>query len=85
MQLTSGFGAGAQHHARLWKFLYWMRYMDAAHENEFTVKTFLHIGKNVDLYIGGRSNATGHLLYSRFEQILKIKVLHPLKNHSKKN
>jgi hypothetical protein len=24
-------------------------------------------------------------LYSRFEQILKIKVLHPLKNHSKKN
>lgn len=45
---------------------YWMRYMDAQNQNEFTSKEALAYWQNVDLYIGGSEHATGHLLYARF-------------------
>lgn len=45
---------------------YWMRYMDADSNVQFTNKKALDYWQNVDLYIGGSEHATGHLLYSRF-------------------
>jgi leucyl-tRNA synthetase len=45
---------------------YWMRYMDAQNENEFSSEEALKYWESVDLYIGGSEHATGHLLYSRF-------------------
>ncbi len=45
---------------------YWLRYMDAAAENELAAREAIAYWQNVDLYIGGSEHATGHLLYSRF-------------------
>jgi len=45
---------------------YYLRYMDAANENEFISKEAVEYWQNVDLYIGGAEHATGHLLYVRF-------------------
>ncbi|WP_293896569.1 leucine--tRNA ligase [Flavobacterium sp.] len=45
---------------------YWMRYMDAHNDAEFSSQEALQYWESVDLYIGGSEHATGHLLYSRF-------------------
>ena len=64
---------------------YWMRYMDAHNENEFTCKEALAYWENVDLYIGGSEHATGHLLYSRFwNKFLKDKGFAPTEEPFKK-
>ncbi|KAF2341270.1 leucine--tRNA ligase [Flavobacterium tistrianum] len=64
---------------------YWMRYMDAHNENEFTSKEALAYWENVDLYIGGSEHATGHLLYSRFwNKFLKDKGFAPTEEPFKK-
>ncbi len=63
---------------------YWLRYMDAHNNNDFVSVQALNYWQDVDLYIGGREHATGHLLYSRFwNKFLKdkgfIKVEEPFK------
>lgn len=64
---------------------YWMRYMDAANENEFAGKEALKYWESVDLYIGGSEHATGHLLYSRFwNKFLKDKGFAPTEEPFKK-
>ncbi|MBA0882649.1 leucine--tRNA ligase [Flavobacterium undicola] len=64
---------------------YWMRYMDAANENEFASKDALKYWESVDLYIGGSEHATGHLLYSRFwNKFLKDKGFAPTEEPFKK-
>lgn len=64
---------------------YWMRYMDAANENEFASKEALKYWESVDLYIGGSEHATGHLLYSRFwNKFLKDKGFAPTEEPFKK-
>jgi len=64
---------------------YWMRYMDAANENEFASADALKYWEPVDLYIGGSEHATGHLLYSRFwNKFLKDKGFAPTEEPFKK-
>ena len=64
---------------------YWMRYMDAHNENEFSSQEALKYWENVDLYIGGSEHATGHLLYSRFwNKFLKDKGFVPTEEPFKK-
>lgn len=64
---------------------YWMRYMDANNDAEFTSQKALDYWQNVDLYIGGSEHATGHLLYSRFwNKFLKDKNLAPTEEPFKK-
>lgn len=64
---------------------YWMRYMDAANENEFASADALKYWESVDLYIGGSEHATGHLLYSRFwNKFLKDKGFAPTEEPFKK-
>ncbi len=63
---------------------YWLRYMDAHNKKDFVSVQALNYWQDVDLYIGGREHATGHLLYSRFwNKFLKdkgfIKVEEPFK------
>ncbi len=63
---------------------YWLRYMDAHNNDDFVSVQALNYWQDVDLYIGGREHATGHLLYSRFwNKFLKdkgfIKVEEPFK------
>lgn len=45
---------------------YFLRYMDAQNEKEFSGKDALKYWQDVDFYIGGTEHAVGHLLYSRF-------------------
>ncbi len=45
---------------------YFLRYMDPNNENELVSKESIGYWQNVDLYIGGREHATGHLIYARF-------------------
>jgi len=45
---------------------YFLRYMDAKNETEFSGKDALKYWQDVDFYIGGTEHAVGHLLYSRF-------------------
>ena len=45
---------------------YYLRYMDPNNDNELVSEEAVNYWQNVDLYIGGREHATGHLLYSRF-------------------
>ncbi len=47
---------------------YFNRYVDARNEGEWAGRAALNYWRDVDLYIGGREHATGHLLYSRFWQ-----------------
>ena len=64
---------------------YWMRYMDAHNENEFSSQEALKYWESVDLYIGGSEHATGHLLYSRFwNKFLKDKGFAPTEEPFKK-
>ncbi|QYS87928.1 leucine--tRNA ligase [Flavobacterium davisii] len=64
---------------------YWMRYMDAANENEFASQEALQYWENVDLYIGGSEHATGHLLYARFwNKFLKDRGFAPTEEPFKK-
>lgn len=64
---------------------YWMRYMDAHNENDFSSQEALNYWENVDLYIGGSEHATGHLLYSRFwNKFLKDRGFAPTEEPFKK-
>ncbi len=45
---------------------YFLRYMDAHNQNTFVSKKKADYWGQVDLYMGGAEHATGHLLYSRF-------------------
>ncbi|NBU80354.1 MAG: leucine--tRNA ligase [Flavobacteriaceae bacterium] len=64
---------------------YWMRYMDAHNDNEFSSEEALKYWENVDLYIGGSEHATGHLLYARFwNKFLKDKGYAPTEEPFKK-
>lgn len=45
---------------------YYLRYMDSQNSDALVSKEAVGYWKNVDLYIGGREHATGHLIYSRF-------------------
>ncbi len=45
---------------------YFLRYCDAKNEKEIFDKKKVKYWMPVDLYIGGREHATGHLIYSRF-------------------
>jgi leucyl-tRNA synthetase len=64
---------------------YWMRYMDAQNENEFSSEEALKYWESADLYIGGSEHATGHLLYSRFwNKFLKDRGYAPTEEPFKK-
>jgi len=45
---------------------YYLRYMDPHNDWELVSDQAVAYWQNVDLYIGGREHATGHLVYSRF-------------------
>lgn len=45
---------------------YYLRYMDPNNEWELCSEGAVNYWQNVDLYIGGREHATGHLIYARF-------------------
>lgn len=45
---------------------YFLRYMDPKNDNALVSKEANRYWRNVDLYLGGREHATGHLIYSRF-------------------
>jgi leucyl-tRNA synthetase len=45
---------------------YSIRYMDPTNSNALVGKQANEYWQNVDLYVGGKEHATGHLLYSRF-------------------
>ena len=45
---------------------YFLRYCDAKNEKEIFDKKKVKYWMPIDLYIGGREHATGHLIYSRF-------------------
>lgn len=45
---------------------YYLRYLDPHNEWELCSDKAVYYWTNVDLYIGGREHATGHLMYARF-------------------
>lgn len=45
---------------------YYLRYMDPHNSSEYFSAEAVNYWQNVDLYIGGREHATGHLIYARF-------------------
>ncbi|MDD2634315.1 MAG: leucine--tRNA ligase [Bacteroidales bacterium] len=45
---------------------YYLRYMDPNNDWELVSEKAINYWQNVDLYIGGREHATGHLIYARF-------------------
>ena len=45
---------------------YFLRYMDPHNEDALVAKDKNDYWRSVDLYVGGKEHATGHLLYSRF-------------------
>jgi leucyl-tRNA synthetase len=45
---------------------YFLRYMDAHNKTAPVSKKAVDYWQQVDMYVGGREHATGHLLYSRF-------------------
>ena len=45
---------------------YFLRYLDPNNTKECAGKEALNYWENVDLYIGGKEHATGHLIYARF-------------------
>jgi leucyl-tRNA synthetase len=45
---------------------YYFRYMDPNNDWELVSEKAINYWQNVDLYIGGREHATGHLIYARF-------------------
>ena len=47
---------------------YFNRYMDVKNTESFASKESLDYWQQVDLYVGGKEHATGHLLYARFWQ-----------------
>ena len=59
---------------------YFLRYIDPRNDKEFANKELLEHWLPVDLYMGGREHAVGHLLYSRFwNNYLYNKGLVPVK------
>ena len=45
---------------------YYLRYMDPRNNNTLVGEEANKYWQNVDLYVGGKEHATGHLIYSRF-------------------
>ena len=45
---------------------YYLRYMDPRNSNALVSEKANSYWQNVDLYVGGKEHATGHLIYSRF-------------------
>ena len=45
---------------------YYLRYMDPKNDQALVNKDINEYWRNVDLYVGGTEQATGHLIYSRF-------------------
>ena len=45
---------------------YYLRYMDPRNNNALVSKDANNYWQGVDLYVGGKEHATGHLIYSRF-------------------
>ena len=45
---------------------YYLRYMDPRNSNALVSEEANSYWQNVDLYVGGKEHATGHLIYSRF-------------------
>ena len=45
---------------------YYLRYMDPRNKNALVSKDANNYWQGVDLYVGGKEHATGHLIYSRF-------------------
>jgi leucyl-tRNA synthetase len=45
---------------------YFLRYMDPHNDRELLSKAARDYWQDVDLYVGGREHATGHLIYARF-------------------
>ena len=45
---------------------YYLRYMDPHNSEAFVSREANEYWRDVDLYVGGREHATGHLIYSRF-------------------
>ncbi len=45
---------------------YFLRYMDPHNDKQLVSQEANEYWQNVDLYIGGREHATGHLIYARF-------------------
>ncbi len=45
---------------------YYLRYMDPKNSSALVSKEANNYWQNVDLYVGGKEHATGHLIYSRF-------------------
>ena len=45
---------------------YYLRYMDPHNDSELVSRKANEYWQQVDLYLGGREHATGHLIYSRF-------------------
>ncbi len=45
---------------------YYIRYMDAANNNQLVSDEAVSYWQDVDLYVGGSEHATGHLIYARF-------------------
>ena len=45
---------------------YYLRYMDPANKSEICAKQSSQYWGQVDLYVGGKEHATGHLIYARF-------------------
>ncbi|MDD4150446.1 MAG: leucine--tRNA ligase [Bacteroidales bacterium] len=45
---------------------YYFRYMDSNNDWELVSEKAINYWQSVDLYIGGREHATGHLIYARF-------------------
>ncbi len=45
---------------------YYLRYMDPKNNERYFSEEAINYWQQVDLYIGGREHATGHLMYSRF-------------------
>ncbi|MGC6479355.1 MAG: leucine--tRNA ligase [Flavobacteriaceae bacterium] len=64
---------------------YFYRYMDATNSEEFVSAEAANYWKDVDLYLGGREHATGHLLYSRFwQKFLFDRAWLPVDEYAKK-
>ena len=45
---------------------YYLRFMDPHNDKALVDEKIASYWQNVDLYVGGREHATGHLIYSRF-------------------
>ncbi len=64
---------------------YFYRYMDPKNSEHFVSAEAADYWQDVDLYLGGREHATGHLLYSRFwQKFLFDRKWLPVEEYAKK-